>query len=283
MEKIRTYVQYILSHNPLLAGYRNRISVVLAGSRSVGYCVSSSDYDLLGLCDSEIYTQIAASAGRAAFGGIDISMNEKSPELGSEARVDMLLCNRDRVEEAFQSYNDVVIWIWMNSRIAVDPENIVQKLKESFRGYPREVLEQKLKRHWLRDYDLSLHGITYHAETGNIFSVIHALTSKMAEFCKLCCLLEGKPFPYDKWLLKACYDTRLGKQLIPIFQRVLGLITTLDNDIKRNWPTVQEAIRSMDTDACDIMEDALVEWGFDRDWVHNAHHDLVYALFDGLI
>ena len=38
--------------------------------------------------------------------------------------------------------------------------------------------EQKLKRRWLLDYDLSVHGITYHAETRNIFSVVHALASK---------------------------------------------------------------------------------------------------------
>lgn len=282
MEKIRAYVQSTLSCNPLLADHGGKISFVLAGSRAVGYHVSTSDYDVLGLCDHEAYARVAEVAGRQASAGhIDIFMNRESEELG--AKVDMSLFSRERVEQAFQNYNDVIIWIWANSRIIMDRDKIVQKLKQSFDGYPRGVLEQKLKLHWLRDYDLSIHGITYHAETHNIFSVVHALASKMGECCKLCCLLEGKPFPYPKWLFRACQDTRLGRKVSPIFERVLGIITGLDGDMEKNWSMVEEAVRLMDTDVCDMMEDALVAWGFDRNWVHDAHYDLADALFDGLI
>ena len=48
-------------------------------------------------------------------------------------------------------------------------------------------------------------------------------------------------------------------------------------------PGKWEVTRLMDTDARDMMEDALTEWGFDRDWVHNAHRDLGDALLNGII
>ena len=252
--------------------------------RAVGYHVPSSDYDFLGLCKHDIYMRIAELSGiQTSAGHIDVLSNEESSEFGDGATVDMLLFDKDRIEHAFQDYNDVVIWIWMNSRIVLDRENNVLKLKQSFSGYPREVLEQKLRYHWLRDYDLSIHGITYHVETQNIFSIVYALASKMSEFCKLCCLLEGKPFPYPKWLFRACQDTEIGKGISPIFERVLGIITRLDNDLRKNWSMVEEAVQLMDTDACNMMEDALVEWGFGKNWVHDAHHDLSDALFDRLL
>jgi len=276
MEKIRVYIQSLLSNNPLLANFRDKIGVVLSGSRAVGYHVPSSDYDFLGLCDFETYARIASLAGNAASAaGIDILRpNEKAVELGDDASADMTLFERGCIEQALRSYNDVVTWIWMNSRIVVDSGNIIQSLKQGFGQYPREILEQKLKYHWLRDFDLSVHSMTYHAESLNLFSVVFTLSSKIAEFCKLCCLLEGKPFPYNKWLLRACQDTEVGAVLSPLFKRVLKIITSLGNNLGDNWTMVKEAIEIMDTAACDIMEDALIKWGIGREWIDNSLHEL---------
>jgi hypothetical protein len=266
--------------SPLLADSRYRISFVLSGSRAVGYHVPRSDYDFLGLCDSETYAHIAELSGRSpAASDIDIFLNEEAAKLGDGIKADVSLFDKSRIEGAFQSYRDVVIWIWANARIIVDRDNSVHDLKQSFNGYPRNVLEQKLRYHWLRDFNLSVHSMTYQPKSQNVFSVVYALSSKIAEQCKLCCLLDGKPFPYDKWLLRACGETKLGAKLSPIFHRVTAILTKLENDLEKNWKMVQEATSAIDTEACDILEDALVEWGFEREWIDNSIQDLGDMLF----
>ena len=279
MQEIKDYIKNVVLKNPLLADSKDRISFVLSGSRAVGYYVPESDYDFLGLCDSETYAHVAKLAGRdPAASDIDIFLNEEAAELGG-IKVDVSLFDRSRIEQAFQNYRDVVIWIWTKARIIVDKGNSVRDLKRIFTGYPREILEQKLRYHWLRDFNLSVHSMTYQPKSQNVFSVVYALSSKIAEQCKLCCLLDGKPFPYDKWLLRACEETELGAKLSPVFQRVTAILTKLDNDLGKNWPMVQEAINAIDTEACDILEDTLVKWGFEREWIDNSIRDLGDMLF----
>jgi hypothetical protein len=185
----------------------------------------------------------------------------------------------DPIQEAIQSYNDVVIWIWSNAQPILDRQDAVARLKNAFRGYPQETLEKKLKQHFLKDFHLSVHGLTYRPESQNVFAVVHALTSKIAEFCRMCCLLDGRPFPYEKWLLRACAETIVGGQLIPIFTRVLASLTELDNDLQKHWKMVRSAIDAIDTEACDILEQAMVSWGIDRDWLERAYyrrHDVLF-------
>ncbi len=279
MQKITDYIQNVVLNSPLLADSRDEISVVLSGSRAVGYHVPESDYDFLGLCDSETYAHVAKLAGRSPSASvIGISLNEEAARLGG-IKADVNLFERSRIEQAFQNYRDVIVWIWMKAKIIVDREDTIRDLKQSFTGYPREVLERKLRYHWLRDFDLSVHSMTYQPKSQNVFSVIFALSSKIAEQCKLCCLLDGKPFPYDKWLLRACAETELGARLSPIFHRAIALLTKLDNDLTKNWAMVREAIDAIDIEACDILEDALVKWGFEREWIDNSLHDLGDMLF----
>ncbi len=280
MKEITDYIQNVVLNSPLLEDSRDKISFVLSGSRAVGYHVPESDYDFLGLCDSNTYARVAKLAGKSPFASvIGISLNKEAARLGDGIKADVNLFERSRIKQAFQDYMDVVIWIWMNTKIIVDREDTIRNLKRSFTGYPREILERKLRYHWLRDFDLSVHSMTYQPKSQNVFSVVFALSSKIAEQCKLCCLLDGKPFPYDKWLLRACGETELGAKLSPIFHRVTAILTKLENDLTKNWTMVREAIDAIDTEACDILEDALVKWGFEREWIDNSLHDLGDMLF----
>ena len=40
-----------------------------------------------------------------------------------------------------------------------------------------------------------------------------------------------------EWLLRACADTRLGERLVPILERVLATLSSLQYDLPRQWPT----------------------------------------------
>jgi predicted nucleotidyltransferase len=271
----------VLAH-PLLAATPREFSVALVGSRAVGYHVPESDYDFMVVCDAETFGRVAARADQCPSSpAIDLCRNAEMTAERRRVKVDAALYTRERIEEALGAYRDVLRWIWTNAKAVVDSDHVIVKIRNDFRAYPREVLERKIKYHFLRDFDLSVHGLTYHPESKNLFSVVHAMSAKIAEFCKLCCLLDGKPYPYDKWLLRAAQDTSLGGTLAPIFARVLAIVTTLGGDLPGNADRIGAAVDALDTEACDMIEAALVSWGVDEAWVRNAYHYLDDLLFDG--
>ena len=60
---------------------------------------------------------------------------------------------------------------------------------------------------------------------------------------------------------------------------MLAMLTQLDSDLEQSWTTVRKAIDAIDTEACDILEEAMVSWGIDRDWITNSYHHLADVLF----
>jgi len=131
-------------------------------------------------------------------------------------------------------------------------------------------------------YARLLRHLGHDPESQNLFAVLNTMTSKIGAYCRMCCLLDGKPFPYEKWLLRACADTRLGKCLVPIFERMLATLSNLQNDLPGGWPRVREAIDAIDTEACDALEDALVAWGIPKTWLDRSYHDRHMVLFQPL-
>ena len=281
MADIDKYVHEGFFAHPWLAGLTERITVALVGSRAVHYHVPSSDYDLVGLCDGATYDRVASLAGpQRSAKGIDLPIDKEAVKREFGMTVDASLYAIDTVRQAVHEYNDVVLWIWTHAVCVVDRDHALTDLKSCFHGYPRAVLEQKLKYHFLRDFDLSVHGIPYHTdECPNVFSVLYALSSKIAELCRICRLLDGKPFPYAKWLLRASEETPLGKTLRPIFNQVLDLLANLGRDPAAYSNRVRAATDALDTEACDIVENALIAWGLDERWVRNAYHYLEDVLF----
>jgi len=279
--KIHQYAQQIILSHPLLVKSADKLGVVLAGSRSVGYDVPSSDYDFLVVCEAETFREIALLAGKEPSSiGIDMPLDKEKIKKDFGVDVDLAVYKRDQVERAFKAYKDVVLWIWTNAKVVVDPMNHVSTIQNSFTGYPKDVLESKLKKHFLNDFQLSVHGITYRYESQNIFSVVHALASKVAEFCRLCCLLDGKPFPYEKWLLEECKRTTTGQQIFPFIEQAITCITHLGGDLKKKSDDVKNAVYAFDIEACNIMEEALVSWGIERNWIDNAYADLPDVIYE---
>ena len=283
LDRAREYAQEIVLCHPTLKGVREKVGLVLAGSRAVGYHVPSSDYDFLALCDRDTYTDIARLAGADPEATrIDLAVDKEQIKQRFGVDVDIAVYESARVARALGEYRDVVLWIWTNAKVLFDPTNCVQALQESVTGYPRDVLERKLKAHYLMDFHLSVHGITYRYESQNVFSVVHALACKIAEFSRSCCLLDGKPFPYEKWLLRACQETTTGARLSPFLLRALGNVTHLGDDLVERSELVRQAVYALDTEACDILDEALVSWGLDKAWVDNAYDCLGDVLFKQL-
>jgi predicted nucleotidyltransferase len=257
------------------------VGIVLSGSRAAGYHVPSSDYDFLALCDRETYAEIAHRAGvDPTATSVDLHVELQRIRQEADLDLDFTVFEAARVERGLAEFRDVLLWIWTHARPLHDPTGIVQRLQAGIPAYPRQVLRHKLVRHYLMDFHLSVHGITYRYESQNLFSVVHTLAAKIAEYCRICCLLDGRPYPYQKWLLRACWETSTGAQLAPHLERALHHVTHLGDDLVESAERVRQAVYALDTEACEVLEEAMVAWGFDRAWLENAYSCLSDVLFE---
>jgi hypothetical protein len=283
LDPARQYAQSIVLTHPALQGVQDRVGVVLSGSRAVGYHVPSSDYDYLALCERETYLRVARQVGASPDAtSIDLVGGREPFRLEQGIEVEGALFEETRVRQALDRYVDVPRWIWAHARSLHDPAGVIQRVQASIAAYPREVLKRKLIQHFMADFDLSVHGITYRYESQNVFSVVHALGAKVAEYCRICCLLDGRPFPYDKWLLRACKETTTGACLAPHLERALDHVTHLGSDLVQSAERVRQAVYALDTEACDILEEAMVDWGIEREWIENSYQCLSDVLLDAL-
>ena len=192
--------------------------VLLVGSRAVGFEDNWSDLNLWLLGDRNALPdeerQRLDSAGWLAF-----------PLGNTGVQADF----RDvaDVETRLNAWDDEQLWVFLNSHILYGPYERVAEIKRRFSDYPRPVLERKVRWfygryvHSLDSLNVAARGMTEAA----VLVVGHVIES----MCKLCCLAEGKPYPYPKWVVQAAHRTELGRTLSPrVRAAVAGMAELLD-------------------------------------------------------
>lgn len=258
-----------VSEIPTLAD--SRYAIALTGSRTFGHGSDSSDFDFEVLCEDVTFGRLARDLGRSqsCFG-----VNLIEPVDTGNARVEVTAHRLSDIQQSLARWNDEALWIWTHAVPVYDPDEVLAAMKARHAEYPRKVLESKLKLHYLRDFNLSVHGLDYRDEADNVFSLVHGLSAKIAEYCRIACLLDGSPFPYAKWLLRVCRATATGKLIAPKLDEVVEIVSTLGGGLQSNRDRVQHAIALIDTDVCDIVEAQMVAWGIDRAWIDEAYDEI---------
>ena len=202
--------------------HREEFSIVLTGSRAIGRHACSSDVDLDVLCPGTIYQSVhqacfeagiinSPTAFRYAVKGDDWQ-RYFGPE--QVIRPHFSLTSLETVERQFQEYDDIALWIWMKAQIVADPSLQFQTIRESFQGYPKDVLIRKIKYRWLMAWYMGIEG----CPRGS------GLLAAVNELLKLFFLVEGKLYPYPKSLVRLAPETELGKEFCPMLERVVDLV-----------------------------------------------------------
>ena len=59
--------------------------------------------------------------------------------------------------------------------------------------------------------------------------------------------------------------------MAPLLEQVIEAITQIRKPMVENWNQIQNTVKLIDTQACDLLEERLVGFGISREWIDNAY------------
>lgn len=179
------------------------------------------------------------------------------------------------LEERLGRWTDELLWIVHISRLLHDPAGRASDMKERFRDYPQDILERKL-RWWLCKYWQCQARLGV-AARGMAASAVMIAAKCIESLCKVCCLADGRPFPYPKWLRRAAGQTTLGSFVCPAIDRAVSGIHELvasptGRDFRELTPIKE--LRALRED----VKEGLRKLGWSGAWVDEPGHH-VWVIF----
>ncbi len=275
---------------------RESFTILLTGSRAAGTHTPASDIDIDVVCPQSVYESVLRASFEAGIIKAERSFwfvlrdEDWDRYFGKEmGRPHFSLTNLNEVEQHFEQYDDVHIWIWTRARILTDPRGQFQRIRDRFKGYPKDILIRKIKYHWLLaaywEIDVYPH---HHVADDELLAASLALLNGVNETLRVFFLVEGKPFPYTEKLMRLASQTSLGREFCPMLQRVVDMVLGKACGSLDPWDRLEEAfeyllVSSRSAD-CRRFEQAcgkaMIAAGVGPKWVE-ADYDNIDELLSG--
>ncbi len=281
---------------PGTCSHRDAFTVLITGSRAAKIHTHTSDVDIDILCTPPVYESVRRASFEAGTikserGFWFVLRDDKWDRyFGKEmGHPHFSLTSLAKVEEHFRNYEDVPLWIWLNAEVIADPKEQFRRIRNSWHGYPPDVLVRKIKYHWLLagyyEVDAYPH---HHSQDDQLLSASVAILDAVNELLRFFFLVEGRPFPYTEKLVQMARKTKLGAEFIPMLQHVVDLAVGKAGGGLAVWERLDKAFETLccydRSEECRRLDDACAEAmiaaGVDPQWV-KADYDNVEELLMG--
>jgi len=249
----RPVCQGILSHFASLDFWRphwSQAAVVVAGSAAVGWEDEVSDTDVLVLVPQEAYQPVYERYRQATAEARVAVMNPRALQFdefpytyipGTNAHY--LLHRFEEIEEQVARYDDVAMWVHSSSIVLHDPSERYACLQQAASSYPEEVWREKVRQCTITMINAG-GAASNPLRRGDHRTVMLTYVDAVMQALRLCCLLERKPFPYEKWLHRAAAETEPGRAALPLIDALLDELS--HPDIRRVEPAAYSDHRNAD-------------------------------------
>ncbi len=219
-------------------------ALVVLGSAARGRMDEFADVDVEVYVPGSSYDTIYESYASAVERGRVEVLNPRAlqfrefpyvtmPEIKGHYRVHAF----EEVEGRVAIYDDVTMWIHQRGVVIHDPSGRYGKLRQACSSYPQDVLREKVRQHLLSAISAAS-GASNPLRRGDRRAVTLTMTEGLRCFLRLCCLLDDRPFPYDKWLYREACDTTAGRDLQDVFQHLFEELAR--PEIRREKPEHSE-------------------------------------------
>lgn len=291
-KNLQRYLDEQVYSLPGIDDHRDVFTVLLTGSRAIGYYREESDVDIDVICPGDIYRTVQAASLRAGiihsrtgfFCSSRNTGNDIRPYFGANQGVPHFsLIPLEKVKEQFETFEDPAVWIWTSAMVVSDPNRQFQAIRDGFDGYPQEVLVRKIKYHWLMcwysviDVFPSHHHGDYELSTAGA-----ALLNGIHELLRLFFLVENKPFPYTEKLPVLAEQTKLGKRFGLLLQNWAERVTGKIDIELPVWERLESVCKDMLDDQLHpetrLLEEAcvaaIVGAGVEKEWMENYYSNI---------
>jgi hypothetical protein len=261
--------------------HRDVFTVLLTGSRATRTHDPDSDVDIDVLCPQAIYDVVHRASLDVGIIRTEHSFfrvfrdNGWQQYFGEQKRPHFSLISLEKVRQQFQEYEDVALWIWTHAQVIIDPNRQFQRIVDGFTGYPKSVLVKKIKYRWMLSSYWAVAAGPHRQCEEDLLAHATAPLNAANELLRLCFLVEGKPFPYSKKLMRFARLTKLGRELCPILQHIVDIVVGKSGTELPVWARIDQAfdvlLNSDENPECQRLEEvcakAMIAAGVEPKWV----------------
>jgi len=198
--------------------YGKHAAVVLVGSLAAGLGDEHSDVDVHVLVPEPSFTAWFQPIWEAVDQETISILNPRA-RLFDEYPITYIpgvdghfqIISSDEIESRIRSMDDIVRWIYCNSRSIIDESGLHRRIQRLAADYPADILVEKRNRLLYAAKD-AFYNLKMQLPRDHVKSIALISTLSISHLLKFFCLCDGKPFPYEKWLYDVGIESTLGKR-----------------------------------------------------------------------
>ncbi|MFX1454981.1 MAG: hypothetical protein ACFFDB_06360 [Promethearchaeota archaeon] len=220
IKELKKFIPKFLKEHPILRKFSKNASILLHGSITLGFDDPFADIDLWFLLPDKEFVELKKVSESLFF---DIEVNDKLGHLNVESIKEF----SRRVYELKNGYGQSDmdnIFQLRNAEIILDNTGIGNELINSaIQPMRKEVKDLFFFYHYIEmrsDHRACDNPMERHDPVAFLLS----LPKVLAHALKAGMVLDGEPYPYNKWLYYAALRTPTGKKLAPSIDRIIDLI-----------------------------------------------------------
>jgi predicted nucleotidyltransferase len=217
---LKKFIPEFLEQHPILKNFQENASVILHGSITLGFDDPFSDIDLWFLLPKEELVELKSVSESFFF---EIELNNKPGHLNAES-IDDFSSRFQQLKNYYDQSDMDIVYQLRKAEIVIDKSGIGNELiKLACQPMRKEVSDVFFFYHYVEmrsEHRASDNPMERQDPVGVLLSIpktiAHALRAAM--------VLDGQPYPYDKWLYYRASQTPTGKKLVLSIDKIIDLI-----------------------------------------------------------
>ena len=220
LKTLKKFIPEFLEQHPLLKNFQKNVSVIFHGSITLGFDDPFSDIDLWFLLPEEELVELESVSESLFF---EFEVNSKGGHLNAESIEDFSRRFHKLRNHYDQSDMDIVFQL-RNAEIVIDNTGIGKKLIHSAcQSMRKEVSDVFFFYHYV-EMRSEHRACDNPMERNDPVGVLLSLPKVIAHALRAAMVIDGKPYPYNKWLYYIASKTPTGKEIVSSIDRILDLI-----------------------------------------------------------